>query len=355
MDSGYNEKSKSIISLDELLDTAPCNKTIGDNLIRAWSIINNPKYKKICCSISGGSDSDIVLDICNKVDINQKITYVFFDTGLESKATKEHIIYLEKRYRIEIKVYKAWEYGMSIPSSCIKYGQPFLNKQASEYIMRLQHHNFKWEDKPFDELYREYPHCKSALEWWCNKKISNNNNIRKNKWLKEFLIANPPTFPISNKCCDKAKKKVAKKVLKEGKYDLTIIGVRKAEGGVRATAYKNCYTTDKKDIDEYRPVFWYTNDDKRCYEHHYGIVHSRCYSQYGLKRTGCVGCPFGRTLEQEIEAFKVYEPQLYKAVCNVFKDSYEYTRQYREFYKDMNEQSKEKETHQMNIFDFIQY
>ena len=354
MDSGYNEKSKSIISLDELLDTAPCNKTIGDNLIRAWSIINNPKYKKICCSISGGSDSDIVLDICNKVDINQKITYVFFDTGLESKATKEHIIYLEKRYRMEIKVYKAWEYGMSIPSSCIKYGQPFLNKQASEYIMRLQRHNFKWEDKPFDELYREYPHCKSALEWWCNKNISNNNNIRKNKWLKEFLIANPPTFPISNKCCDKAKKKVAKKVLKEGKYDLTIIGVRKAEGGVRATAYKNCYTTDKKDTDEYRPVFWYTNDDKRCYEHHYGIVHSRCYSQYGLKRTGCVGCPFGRTLEQEIEAFKVYEPQLCKAVCNVFKDSYEYTRQYREFYKFMNEHRKEKVTYQMNIFDFIQ-
>lgn len=354
MDSGYNEKSKSIISLDELLDTAPCNKTIGDNLIRAWSIINNPKYKKICCSISGGSDSDIVLDICKKVDINQKITYVFFDTGLESKATKEHIIYLEKRYRIEIKVYKAWEYGMSIPSSCIKYGQPFLNKQASEYIMRLQRHNFKWEDKPFDELYREYPHCKSALEWWCNKKKSNNNNIRKNKWLKEFLIANPPTFPISNKCCDKAKKKVAKKVLKEGKYDLTIIGVRKAEGGVRATAYKNCYTNDKKDIDEYRPVFWYTNDDKRCYEHHYGIVHSRCYSQYGLKRTGCVGCPFGRTLEQEIEAFKVYEPQLCKAVCNVFKDSYEYTRQYREFYTFMNEHSKEKVTYQMNIFDFIQ-
>ena len=356
MDNGYNfEKSKSIISLDELLDTVPCNKTIGDNLIRAWSIINNPKYKKICCSISGGSDSDIVLDICIKVDVQHKITYVFFDTGLESKATKEHIRYLEKRYGIEIKVYKAWEYGMPIPSSCKKYGQPFVNKQASENIMRLQRHNFKWEDKPFDELYKEYPRCKSALEWWCNKKKSNNNNICKNKWLKEFLIANPPTFPISNKCCDKAKKKVSHKVLKEGKYDLTIMGVRKAEGGVRATAYKNCYTNNGKVIDEYRPVFWYTNDDKRCYEQHYGIVHSRCYSQYELKRTGCVGCPCGRTLVQELEAFKIYEPQLYKAVCNVFKDSYEYTRQYREFYKDMNEQSKEKETHQMNIFDFIQY
>ena len=352
MDNGYNfEKSKSIISLDELLETAPCNKTIGDNLIRAWSIINNPRYKKICCSISGGSDSDIVLDICIKVDIHHKITYVFFDTGLESKATKEHIRYLEEKYGIEIKVYKACEHGMAIPNSCKKYGQPFVNKRASENIMRLQRHNFKWEDKSYEELYEEYPRCKSALEWWCNKKKSNSHNIRNNKWLKEFLIANPPTFPIANKCCDKAKKDIVHKVLKKGKYDLSIMGVRKSEGGVRATAYKNCYTNDGKYIDEYRPVFWYTNNDKKCYEQHYGIVHSRCYSQYGLKRTGCVGCPFARTLEQELDVFKIYEPQLYKAVCNVFDKSYEYTRQYRDFYRKMNEQSED--THQMNIFDFI--
>ena len=285
------------------------------------------------------------------VDTHHKITYVFFDTGLESQATREHIHYLEKKYGIEIKVYAAWKYGMTIPNSCRKYGQPFVSKEASEYIMRLQHHNFKWEDKTFEELYKEYPRCKSALEWWCNKKKSNKHNICNNKWLKEFLIANPPTFKISNKCCDKAKKDISHKILKDGKYDLNIVGVRKAEGGVRATAYKNCYTNDGEDIDEYRPVFWYTNDEKRCYEQHYGIVHSRCYSQYGLKRTGCVGCPFGRTLEQELDAFKVHEPQLHKAVCNVFYESYEYTRQYRNFYTKMNEKSKD--THQMNIFDFI--
>lgn len=351
MDNGYNfEKSESIISLDELLKTAPCNETIGNNLVRAWSIINKPIYENILCSISGGSDSDIVLDICTKVDIHHKITYVFFDTGLESKATKEHIRYLEERYGIEIKVYKAWEYGMTIPNSCKKYGQPFVSKEVSENIMRLQRHNFKWEDKPFDELYKEYPNCKSALRWWCNTNISS-RNISRNKWLKEFLIANPPTFQISSKCCDKAKKDIVHKIIKVGNYDLDIVGVRKAEGGVRATAYKNCYTNDGKDVDEYRPVFWYTNDDKRCYEQHYGIVHSRCYSQYGLKRTGCVGCPCGRTLEYELEVFKVHEPQLHKAVCNVFKESYEYTRQYREFYRKMNET--EKANGQMDIFDFI--
>ena len=50
-------------SIEELIETCPKNQTILDNLIRAWAIINNPKYRKILCSISGGSDSDIMLDI----------------------------------------------------------------------------------------------------------------------------------------------------------------------------------------------------------------------------------------------------------------------------------------------------
>lgn len=349
MDSGYSiEKSTSIISLDELLETAPCNKIIGDNLIRAWSIINSPKYERICCSISGGSDSDIMMDICTKVDIHKKITYVFFNTGLEYSATKEHIKFLEQKYHVEIKTYEAWKYGMTIPSSCKKYGQPFINKEVSEFMQRLQRHNFKWEDKPFDKLYKEYPRCKSALKWWCNMKTPS-HNIEKNKWLKEFLIENPPKYRISNTCCRKAKKDIAHKILNIGKYDLNIVGVRKAEGGVRASAYKNCYSNNEKDIDEYRPVFWYKNEDKRCYEQNYSIVNSKCYTEYGLKRTGCCGCPFGKDFEYELEVLEKYEPNLYTAVCNVFKDSYEYTRQYKEFCKEMDR--KKKGYYQMSILD----
>ena len=208
-------------------------------------------------------------------------------------------------------------------------------------------HNFKWEDKPFEELYVEYPHCKSALKWWCNEWQGKKNNISWNKWLKEFMIANPPTFSISNMCCQKAKKDLAHKI----KCDLMIVGVRKAEGGARATAYKNCFSEKLSDYDEYRPLFWYTNDDKSCYEQHYGVEHSKCYTEYGLKRTGCCGCPYGRNLDFELEVLKEHEPNLYKAVCNVFKDSYEYTRQYRQFCQEMNR--KTKDYCQMTIDDFI--
>ena len=40
----------------------------------AWSKINNSKYKNILCSISGGSDSDVMLDIVWRCDKDNKVT-----------------------------------------------------------------------------------------------------------------------------------------------------------------------------------------------------------------------------------------------------------------------------------------
>lgn len=70
-------------TIEELLQDCPVNSVIGDNLIRAWSIINNDKYDSILCSISGGSDSDEMLDIVWRCDKDDKVIYVWFDTGLE--------------------------------------------------------------------------------------------------------------------------------------------------------------------------------------------------------------------------------------------------------------------------------
>ena len=326
-------------SLDELLQTCPVNQIIGDNLVRAWSKINSPKYKKIVCSISGGSDSDVMLDIVWRCDKDNKVEYVWFDTGLEYQATKDHLKYLENKYHIKIIPYKAIK---PIPTTCRQYGQPFLSKHVSEMIRRLQRYNFKFEDKCFEELYKEYPKCKSALEWWCNLKKSPAFNIKQNKWLKEFLIESPPTFAISNLCCKYAKKDVAHKLLKENDYDLQIVGVRKAEGGVRATAYKSCFDENGSGYDNYRPLFWYKDSDKQEYDEHYEIVHSKCYTEYGFKRTGCACCPFGRECEDELKAVNIFEPKLFKAVNNIFGDSYEYTRKYREFYKEKEEEIKSK-------------
>ena len=319
-------------NLQELIDSAP---TI--EILDSWLITNNKirSCSKAVCSISGGSDSDIVMDICTKLDHDKKITYVFFDTGLEYQATKDHIKYLEDKYGVEIVVQKAVK---PIPLCTRQYGVPFLNKRVSDLIERLQRHNFKWEDRPFDELLKEYPKCKVALKWWCSEWGENSRfNIENNKYLKEFMIANPPDFPISNKCCHYAKKLVAERFKAEHDFDLGITGVRKAEGGARATAYKSCFSpaTDNS-IDEYRPVFWYTNDTKEIFKETYDIRYSDCYEVWGLPRTGCSGCPFARDFEYELEMVQKNEPKLYNALNKVFGKSYEYTRKYREFQRMMD-------------------
>ena len=297
------------------------------------------KYEKILCSVSGGSDSDVMLDLFCRYD-KDKVTFVFFDTGLEYKATHEHLKYLEEKYGIEIIRIKAKK---PIPLTCRDDGQPVLSKQVSEFISRLQRHNFKWEDKSYDELIKEYPKCSSALKWWCDDKGEGSMfSIKRNKWLKEFMIANPPDFKISNKCCKYSKKDPVKYFMKENDFDLNCYGVRKAEKGVRASAYKNCFSdnTEKSKIDEYRPIFWYKDKTKEVYEEFFNVIHSKCYTEYGLKRTGCAGCSYGRNFEEELEILKEYEPNLYKAVNNIFGKSYEYTRKYREFAKEMNKNNK---------------
>ena len=104
-------------------------------------------------------------------------------------------------------------------------------------------------------------------------KESKSYNISWNKWLKEFLIENPPTFSISNVCCKYAKKDVAHKLIDDFGFDLNVVGVRKAEGGVRAGAYKSCFDENGKGkkgtYDNYRPLFWYKDSDKQEYDENY--------------------------------------------------------------------------------------
>ena len=79
------------------------------------------QYNKILISISGGSDSDILLDLLCKFD-KSKLMFIFFDTGLEYQATKDHLNYLEQKYDIEIIREKAIK---PKPLTCRDYGQPF--------------------------------------------------------------------------------------------------------------------------------------------------------------------------------------------------------------------------------------
>lgn len=284
----------------------------------------------------GGADSDIMLDMIIRCGGKDNTTFVFFDTGLEYAATKEHLGYLEDKYGIKIVRVKAYK---PIPSSCRDHGVPFWSKYASDMMYRLQKHGFKWEDESFEHLIQKYPSCKTALVWWCNvqKGSTTQYTINRNPFLKEYIIQNPPDFRISNKCCDYAKKHPSHDYAKAGDFDLVCVGIRQSEGGVRATAYKNCFSKKASGADDFRPIFWLRDIDKECYCSHYSVTHSKCYTEYGLQRTGCFGCPFGKRFDEELAIISEHEPRLANAANAIFGKSYEYMRGYLEFRKKMKD------------------
>ena len=298
-------------------------------------------HDHILCSISGGYDSDIMLDMIERFGGHGKTTYIFQNTGLEYEATKRHLEFLKERYGVEIEELKP---KRAIPVCVREFGVPFWSKYVSGMLQRLQRHHFQWEDEPFEDLYRRYPHCKSSLRFWCNDFKTESGreskfNIAYVRGLKEFIIENPPDFRISPKCCDYAKKDPAHDYMSAGDFDMNCVGVRKQERGARATSYTSCFDVGWKagtyGCDQFRPLFYMTDAQKDAYRKYFGITRSDCYEVWGMKRTGCACCPFGKEFEQELSSAEEYEPKLFKAAQAIFGKSYDYTRRFMEFRKNL--------------------
>jgi len=325
----------TVQQLDALLAFAP-----SYNIHKTLMVMRNKLelYRRVAVSYSGGSDSDIMLDLIELVKPENcgVIKYVFFDTGLEWDATLRHITRTEQYYGVEIERRKA---KVTIPVACTKHGIPFLTKHVSEMIGRLQKHNFDWTDTIENATVENYGNCVSGLNWYFDRVkmkkegARNNYSITKHRLLKEFMTANPPDFPISDKCCDYAKKNVANEFDKEFNPDLKIIGMRQAEGGRRVGRIKNCFSPpdENKSHAEYLPLWFWSDDDKQKYKQWRGVLYSDCYELWGFTRTGCVGCPCASLSVEQLEYAKQYEPKKVKAAYYVFGAAYEYREKYNQF------------------------
>lgn len=179
-------------------------------------------YKNPVCSISGGSDCDVMLDLLERVRAGRKITYVFFDTGIEYQATKNHLNDLEARYGIEIVRRRAKK---PVPVGCKEYGVPFFSKEIAQKISYLQAHGFQWENESFEALNERYTGCKAGLKWWTDENGERSKfSIYRHTGMKEFMLSTPPEFAISDKCCNGAKKNSSAEFLKECNATICIVG-----------------------------------------------------------------------------------------------------------------------------------
>lgn len=317
------------------------------------------QYPKAICSYSGGSDSDIMIDLIERtrgIFGLPPIKYVFFNTGLEMKATKDHVKATAEKYGVEIEECRP---KINIVQASRTYGIPFVSKIMSAGLegwqkkgvpLSIAEEYDKAEDKAAKrkELKERYPKCESLINFLCccNSAGEPRPNIQlvinSSKWMRDFIAENPPDFQISARCCDYCKKQVAHRVQKD--YDMIITGERRDEGGMRSVPRKDnttlCFTETSNGQYRLRPLYYVSDKDKAWYKEYYGIRYSDAYEVYGLTRTGCCGCPISYKAVDDLELIRPHEPNVVKAAWNIFGKSYEYRKQYNE-YKEARKRAEE--------------
>ena len=309
------------------------------------------QHPKAICSYSGGADSDILIDLIERtremIPSLPKVDYVFFNTGLEMKATKEHVKATAKKYGVNIIEARP---KINIVTASREHGIPFVSKIMSGGLSEWQKKGVplsiadeyeQAEDKAAkrQELRERYPKCESVINFLCccNSKGEPRPNIQlvinSSRYMRDFIAECPPDFQISAKCCDYCKKQLAHRVQKG--YEIIITGERRDEGGMRSVPRQDntalCFTETANGQYRLRPLFYVSDKDKAWYKETYGIRYSDAYEVYGLTRTGCCGCPISHKAVADLEKIKPYEPNVVKAAWNIFGKSYEYRMKYNEY------------------------
>lgn len=320
------------------------------------------EHPKAICSYSGGSDSDIMLDLIErtrKLFVLPPIKYIFFNTGLEMQAIKDHVKATAEKYGVEIETVRP---KIGIVQAARTYGIPFMSKITSKRLEAWQknkiplsiaeeYENAEDKKSKIKEFINHYPKCQTLICYLCSCDKEGNPcrntqlGIKGSKYLLDFLNINPPRFKISAKCCEYCKKQVAHEVQKGA--DMIITGERAAEGGVRAINYNNIYQTNlcfgETSSGQYRlrPLYYVSDKDKAWYKDCYKIRYSDAYEVYGLTRTGCCGCPISYKAVADLELIRPYEPMVVKAAWNIFGESYKYRQKYNEYKAERNTRAKQ--------------
>ena len=351
------------------------------------------EHPNAICSYSGGADSDIMIDIIERTrklfDL-PTIHYAFFNTGLEMKATKDHVKEVAKKYGVVITEYQPvkgyikttsngetiklpCKSAMNIVNATKQHGIPFVSKIMSGGLSEWQKKGVplsiadeyeQAEDKHAKrmELKERYPKCESLINFLCccNKEGEPRPNIQlvinSSKYMRDFIAEYPPDFQISAKCCDYCKKHVAHFVQKD--FDMIITGERRDEGGMRSVPRKDntslCFTETANGQFRLRPLYYVSDKDKAWYKETYGIRYSDAYEVYGLTRTGCCGCAISYKAVDDLEMIRPYEPNVVKAAWKIFGKSYLYRQKYNKYKQDRMDKEKKAKKSQMTIDDYLE-
>lgn len=243
-------------------------------------------------SFSGGKDSTVLHYLIDIALPNNRIPRVFLNTGIEYNYIVDFVRKLSKNdERIKIISPKR-----NIRDVLIDYGYPFKSKEHSQKVALYQHSGMT-------KTVSNYLGNGNKKIFLCPEKL-------KYQFSEDF------TLKVSDKCCFKMKKEVAKVFANENSRAIAITGVRQGEGGLRQSM-QGCTTFVENKLHKFHPLFpleekwidWFIRENKI-------ELCKLYYPPFNFKRTGCKGCPFSIELEKQLDVMKFLLPQEYKQ-CNM--------------------------------------
>lgn len=252
-------------------------------------------FEEYYLSYSGGKDSHFLYWFIKEILQDNKIKIVGINTYMEHHEIRDRIL-----KNSDIVLYPKLK-PMEIKE---KYGIPCFSKMQDDFIDRYQRGSrcksimSRIQGRTF--IGRDGKEHKSSYH--LNKKAS-------------FLLLTGQLHKVSPKCCTYLKKKPAHDFEKETGLK-AILGVRGDEGFMRKSKYQTCLNKNGK----FTPLWDLSNEIEDEIYRRYNIEIPKVYDY--VKRTGCMGCPYGSYLGDTEKELDLISDSQRKFVCEYFKESY---------------------------------
>lgn len=279
-------------------------------------------------SFSGGKDSTILHYLIDMALPNNHIPRVFINTGIEYN----YIVEFVKELASKDDRFIILKPSQPIKPMLEKYGYPFKSKQHSHNLA------IYWRNKDKEEYNLSLKRYLGIIE---------SNTLFRCPQQLQYQFTKDFNIKCIDNCCLKLKKEPIKKWQKENNRTIALTGMRREEGGQRASI-KGCIITGKDNkIVKFHPLLVVNDDFENWFINKYKIELCKLYREpFNFKRTGCVGCPYSLDLQEQLDTMAMYLPNEKKQCEMIWKPVYQ---EYRRLGYRLR-----KDTGQMSIFDFIE-
>ena len=246
-------------------------------------------------SYSGGKDSHFLYWFIKEYLKRDDIKIVGINTYMEHHEIRDRII-----KNSDIVLYPELK-PMQVKE---KYGSPCFSKIQDDFIDRYQRGS---RSKSLMERIQ-------ARQFLGKDGKIHTSSFSLNKKARKLLLSGE-LHRVSPKCCKILKKNTAHKFEKETGLK-AILGVRGAEGAMRKSQYKTCFTKDKK----FTPIHDLSDELLNKIINKYNIEVPSVYEY--INRTGCMGCPYGHYKHDTEKELLLINDSQFEFVCEYFKESY---------------------------------